>query len=582
MPPVQHVGWLPSILGRSILADDIDKLNYVKPDKTHALVARADRTYHPGEGSTDPSNINMRGLYALFAILGAAFVLATIWFFFWAKDGGFIWKKGDWDEYKSTVLRRKGPDGRTLSNATRSTKLGGGSIVGKGYTDDGYTVADTAPTYSDTATTITEKEPKRKRNLREKFLRRHRNEKYEGEADEDVRAYRKEKPAQIGGINREADGTYYGSDYDTSNPGTNYNQSEMSEVRDYAYEPEAPPARTRTHRQTRDFSFVPGTEDTVSQTTTERMLREPSARRHNRRRERRRAPPSHPPTSSSRQSSPRKRESKGHYTEPLDFSSAGSRSEYQYSNVGTEEEDLGTISYHHPIPGLSKGYRRDGARSKRRDSLSDSDGEETRSEPKEPETHQTPSTSASTTSPTPKPSNSKININTNTNTPTPGPELPPLSNRGLGASRNALICRYLLQGWTTKAIAAEVGVCTQTVVRLRDNLMKHGSVKAPRFKKLGRPRRLTRADEDALFEWLKADAEAEQEGGRKREQLEMAKWLLDERGVEISRATVCRLLKRRGWNGGFNGSGNGNGGVKTGKRGDGGKKKEEKGSVDES
>ncbi|KAL5001325.1 hypothetical protein BDV10DRAFT_14524 [Aspergillus recurvatus] len=386
MPPVQHAGWFPSILGRSILSTmrihqglqpDSKNNHAFTPtpvDERHTLVARADKTYHPGEGSVNPNNINMRGLYALFAILGAAFVLASIWFFFWAKDGGFIWKEGDWEEYKSTVLRRKGPDGRTLSNATRSTRLGGGSINGKSFfsgDDDGYTVADTAPTYSDeTATTFTEKAPKRKRNLRDKFLRKHRNEKYEGEADEDVRAYRKEKPAQIGGINREADGTYYGSDYDTSAPPTQYNQSEMSEVRDYAYEP------SRQGQGRRDFSFVPGTEETMSQTTTERVLREPSARRHNRRRDRRSRPP---PTSSSRQSSPRKRESRGHYTEPLDFSSnSQSRSDYQYSNVGTEEEDLGTISYHHPIPGLSKGYRRDGARSRRRDSLSDSDGDETR------------------------------------------------------------------------------------------------------------------------------------------------------------------------------------------------------------
>lgn len=376
MPPVQQAGWFPSILGRSILSDihqnsprelesDLAVTPTTQVDKTHTLVARdADRTYQPGQGAMDPSSINMRGLYALFAILGAALVLASIWFFFWAKDGGFIWRKGDWEDYKSTVLRRKGPDGRTLSNATKSTKLGGGSIVGKGYTDDGYTVADTAPGYSDTATTITEKEPRRKRNLRDKFRRKRRHEKYEGEADEDVRAYRKERPAQIGGINREADGTYYGSDYDTSNPPTHYNQSEMSEVRDYAYEP------ARPSHQKRDFSFAPGSEETMSQTTTERMVREPSARRHNRRRERRRAPP----TSSSRQSSPRKRESRGHYTEPLDFSSnSQARSDYQYSNVDTEEQDIGTVSYHHPIPGLSKGYRRDGARSRRRDSLSDSD-----------------------------------------------------------------------------------------------------------------------------------------------------------------------------------------------------------------
>ena len=57
-------------------------------------------------------------------------VLASIWFFFWAKNGGFHFQEGDWSDYKSTVLRRKGPDGRTLSNATKSTKLGGSTIAG--------------------------------------------------------------------------------------------------------------------------------------------------------------------------------------------------------------------------------------------------------------------------------------------------------------------------------------------------------------------------------------------------------------------------------------------------------------------
>jgi hypothetical protein len=379
MPPVQQLDNFPSIPDESLihndaLSTDNDPAASNELIATNTLVARADstKTYNPGHGTINPNSINMQGLLALFALLGAAFVLAAIWFFFWAKNGGFVWRKGDWEEYKSTVLRRKGPDGRTLSNATKSTKLGGGSIVGKGYSDDGYTVTDSAPGYTDTATTVSEKEPKRKRNFREtakqKLLRRRKDEQWEGEADEDVRAYRKEKPARIGGINREADGTYYGSDYDTSNPPSNYQQSEMSQVRDYAYEPA---------RQSRNFSFTPGTEDVISQPPTEpRAVREPSARRHNRRRERRHPPPS----SSSRQSSPRKRERRsvpGHYTEPLDFSSAPSRSDYQYSTVDTEEES-GTKSYHHPIPGLSKGYRRDGGRSRRRDSLSDSDGDETR------------------------------------------------------------------------------------------------------------------------------------------------------------------------------------------------------------
>ena len=77
-----------------------------------------------------------------------------------------------------------------------------------------------------------------------------------------------------------------------------------------------------------------------------------------------------------RQPSPRKRDRSsmpGGFTEPLDFSSRGSNSEYQYSNVESDD-GTGTRSYHHPIPGLTKGYRRDGGRGKRRDSLSDSDG----------------------------------------------------------------------------------------------------------------------------------------------------------------------------------------------------------------
>jgi hypothetical protein len=327
----------------------------------------------------------MQGLMALFAIIGAAFVIAGIWFFFWAKNGGFQWRKGDWDDYKSTVLRRKGPDGKTLSNATKSTKLGGGSVVGKGYSDDGYsytdydTYAETA-TNPDTATVMTEDKPKKKRrNFREKFMRRHKDERYEGAGDDDVRAYREEKPARIGGMNREAEGTYNGSDYDSSAVPTNYQQSEMSEVRDYAYEQPRRPHRS-SRRGPRDFSFTAGSEDVLSQTTEESQLRDPSQRRQTRRRDRERqrsaAPP---PAPSSRTSSPRKKDRRsmpGHFTEPLDFSSAGSRSEYQYSNVDTEDS-AGTKSYHHPIPGLTKGYRRDGreerSHRRRRDSLSDSD-----------------------------------------------------------------------------------------------------------------------------------------------------------------------------------------------------------------
>lgn len=347
------------------------------------IAARSGSTSAPakkitlGQGTIDPKSIKMQGLMALFAIIGAVFALGGIWFFFWARNGGFVWRKGDWDEYKSTVLRRKGPDGRTLSNATKSTKLGGGSIVGRGYSDDGCTNTS-YDNYTETATTVTEEKPKKKRNLKQtakqKLLRRHKDERWEGEGDADVRAYREEKPARIGGMNREADGTYHGSDYDSSAPPTHSNPSEMSEARDYAYEQ---PRRSRP-RNPSGFSFTAGSEEVLSQATEEHQLRDPSARHQNRRRDRehRSSAAAAPPVPSSRTNSPRKknrRSAPGGYTKPLDLSPAGARSDYQYSNVDTE--DSGTKSYHHPIAGLTKGYRRDGGRSRRRDSLSDSDGD---------------------------------------------------------------------------------------------------------------------------------------------------------------------------------------------------------------
>jgi hypothetical protein len=383
MAPVQQIGDFPDIPLKSVEVRDVAQdiptdaspsstLNYLSSRADSSSAATTKINY--GQGTVDPKNIKMQGLMALFALIGAAFVLGGIWFFFWAKNGGFVWRKGDWEDYKSTVLRRKGPDGRTLSNATKSTKLGGGSVVG--YSDDGYTYTDETGTYTETATTISDEKPqkKKKRNFREKLLRRHKEERWEGEADDDMRAYREEKPARIGGMNREADGTYHGSDYDSSSPPTHYNRSDMSEVRDYAYEQ---PRRSR-RRDPSGFSFTAGSEDVLSQTTEEHHLRDPSTRRNNRKRNRERrqsaAPPSAP---SSRTSSPRKKDRRsvpGGYTEPLDLSSAGTRSEYQYSNVDTEDSN-GTKSYHHPIPGLTKGYRRDGHGRRRRDSLSDSDGE---------------------------------------------------------------------------------------------------------------------------------------------------------------------------------------------------------------
>lgn len=358
MPPVALSDGLAFALGKRDEA--------VSPTAVfNTLTARSANTMLPvagGQGAINPGSINMQGLMALFALIGAVFVLAAIWFFFWAKNGGFVWRKGDWEEYKSTVLRRKGPDGRTLSNATKSTKLGGGSVVGRGYSDDGYTVTD----MTEPAETVTEeKKPRRKKRNKQKLLRKRKDDTWEGAGDDDVRAYRNEKPARVGGLNREAEGTYYGTDYTPSDPPTAYNASENHREND----------RSRNNRNVSGYSFTAGSEDVLSsQATEEPLIRDDPARtrpRESKQQQGRR----------SRQTSPRKQQRDrssmpGGYTEPLDFASRPSNSEYQYSTVETDDGS-GTKSYHHPIPGLSKGYRRDrengGRSSRRRDSLSDSD-----------------------------------------------------------------------------------------------------------------------------------------------------------------------------------------------------------------
>ncbi|KAK6534966.1 hypothetical protein TWF281_006266 [Arthrobotrys megalospora] len=57
-----------------------------------------------------------KGIIAIFAILGGTMAFSVWWFFM--KRGGFQWKEDDWDDYKSSVLRRKGPDGKTISSGS--------------------------------------------------------------------------------------------------------------------------------------------------------------------------------------------------------------------------------------------------------------------------------------------------------------------------------------------------------------------------------------------------------------------------------------------------------------------------------
>ncbi|KAL8940436.1 MAG: hypothetical protein Q9211_002272 [Gyalolechia sp. 1 TL-2023] len=337
-----------------------------------------DHRIKPGSGAFDPRSINNRGIQAMIAIFGAAMVLASIWFFFWAKNGGFHFQKGDWEEYKSTVLRRKGPNGTTLSGATRTTDLGGGSIVADGSRDGDF---EDVP--------INEKAEKKKGKKAKKVAPRGSKNNH----DEDVRAYRHEKPARVGGLNRTPDASYH---HDFTYPSTDPTEPETTQTsytpfiqkfvpintprkaKDKAADKQETNTPTKNNRSSSFYTHTPGSAD------SHRPLR---AHQYD-------DSSNHSTPTRSRQSSPRKNVrqpsmpgSYGSYTEPLDFES-------RYTSVGGSEagetdESRGTKAYFHPIPGLGAGsgspgkrssgnggygFRRGGARG-RRDSLSDSEGE---------------------------------------------------------------------------------------------------------------------------------------------------------------------------------------------------------------
>lgn len=217
----------------------------------------------PHRGSLAPSDINNNALFALFGIIGVAFVAIGIWFFFWAKNGGFYFKETDWDDYKTTVLRRRGPNGTILSGATPSTQLGGGSVykdIDDGSTEDSRTVV-TATTEATGVTGITggvsdfsgrekrrlkraqkerEKERRREEKVREKEEKKKSSRKVnedgvideeaEQEAKDHLRKYRHERPARVGGINREADGSAWDGSTNPSNSTTAGTETEGSTV----------------------------------------------------------------------------------------------------------------------------------------------------------------------------------------------------------------------------------------------------------------------------------------------------------------------------------------------------------------
>lgn len=328
--------------------------------------------YDPGSGSVDPHHIDNRAFFALFALVGVFLVLGGIWFFFWAKNGGFKFRKGDWDEYKSTVLRRKGPNGTTLSGATRTTRLGGGSVVAGGGQDMDEKLFKKGV------------QPGKKK----KGPRGNKNN-----HDSDMRAYRQEKPARVGGLNRESDGIF---NHDFAYSDTGYSDDVSSQGQHIPINtPRAKPEPKRTNPDTKKAT-EPMTPSPKKKTTTNNFYSQTpgsnnSTDSHRPLRPHAQAFSRDSTPTRSRQSSPSKNHHHPHhsrasvpgsfYTDPLDFESRYSATN---SDAGVTEDSRGTKAYFHPIPGLGSDSGRVGAggggggfrRGRgRRDSLSDSEGE---------------------------------------------------------------------------------------------------------------------------------------------------------------------------------------------------------------
>ncbi|KAF4121821.1 hypothetical protein GMORB2_1661 [Geosmithia morbida] len=402
----------------------------------------------PSKGVLDPHDINNVGFFVLFALIGLGFVLTGIWFFFWAKNGGFHFKETDWDEYKSTVLRRKGPNGTLLSGATPTTDLGGGSAYrdvadhdveeeGGGddydtserynrhtYQDDEGRTVMTATT-AITGITAGPSEPdkrearKRRKEMREREKRRRAEDKSrrekekqprsgryvgdegveddeaEREAKKELRSYRHERAARVGGINKDAEGSQWdGSTTTHTNPtdsvvsGSHASDSLLLNKQDTPTKSgirkvystterveaerlrnEAREQRRREHRRREESKTRSAARE--REAAADQKRREEASKAERRERRHRRAESSKGGGRATGRAASRARSPEGagkaaltaaaapagtvrrefsFQTGPEAAESALSESLLESSNAGTS--DLGTKSYHHPMPEL--------------------------------------------------------------------------------------------------------------------------------------------------------------------------------------------------------------------------------------
>ncbi|KAH0424127.1 hypothetical protein KCU90_g8475, partial [Aureobasidium melanogenum] len=144
----------------------------------------------------------------------------------------FHWQQGDFEDWKSTVLRRKDANGNTIYSArsvvsrpSKAERLAAKSVVGfdekgrKGimairgfggshsvYYSDGFTQYSGDDALTSVSRNNEKRAPKIRGGYMEALTTTDHSRRYR---DRDLRDYKHEKPARVGGMNRSADGTQY-------------------------------------------------------------------------------------------------------------------------------------------------------------------------------------------------------------------------------------------------------------------------------------------------------------------------------------------------------------------------------------
>lgn len=301
----------------------------------------------PSAGVLDPHDISNVGFFVLFALIGVAFVVTGIWFFFWAKNGGFHFRQNDWEDYKTTVLRRKGPNGTILSGATPTTDLGGGSVY-KDIDEDNTTVVTESTGLSGVTAGASDiaarekrrhKQEKRDRDRESKRKTKKKNrhigndgvedEVAEKEAKTHLRSYRHEKPARVGGLNKESDASTW--------DGSTNTHTESGAGSDLLSNRQSTPTSTPTGTPTKGgIRKVYSTADRNADRETERLRAE--ARRL-------------------REVGRTSRRDFSYQRAVTGGESNASESLLEGSAAGSS--DVGTKSYHHPMPELREQRERE-------------------------------------------------------------------------------------------------------------------------------------------------------------------------------------------------------------------------------